>query len=47
MATKQAISFSLSEDGLITLKSSIFKTAGSKVGNSVIFSDNSGAYNIL
>ena len=39
--------FTLSAIDLQTLKMHIFTTAGSKVGNSIVFSDNSGATAII
>jgi hypothetical protein len=43
----QAQTFKLSEIDLQALKMQIFTTAGTKVGNSVISTDNSGAFEIL
>ena len=43
MAMRNVITFKLTSSQLEELKNEIRKTGGSKVGNSVIFSDNSGA----
>lgn len=45
--TGKAQKFTISEMDLQTLKMQIFTTAGAKVGNACISSDNSGAFEIL
>lgn len=43
----KAQKFTISEVDLQTLKMQIFTTAGTKVGNACVISDNSGAFEIL